>query len=191
MYFKISKRFLDPYVSDQRVQTGILRVMTIAFSIVISILCMRITPRQAVNIHLVLSKSCFQDFNTTSKTTALLDLTVKMCPPFLPALFHPSHPLSALNLTVGYRDKGRLPPPGLVTLLSPHPVMQVATKRHDLLEAATPPLLNMCMFLLLQLERRKQQLRGNLLCNLQMTPAWELLHKYCSQTELGGHFANI
>lgn len=65
-------------------QSGVLRVPTIAFPMVISILSTRITPRYAVNIQLVLSKSCFQDFNITSKPTALMDLTAKMCPPFPP-----------------------------------------------------------------------------------------------------------
>lgn len=104
----------------------------------------------------MLSKSCYQDFNTLSKTITLVDLSVKICLPFLPALFHLSHLLSALDLAAGNCDKGRLPPPGLVAVLSPHLAMQVATKRHDTLKAAIQPLLNVYMFLLMQLQGKKQ-----------------------------------
>lgn len=37
-----------------------------------------------------------------------MDLSVKMCAPFPPALFRLSCPLSALDLTAGNCDEGRL-----------------------------------------------------------------------------------
>lgn len=46
-----------------------------------------------------------------------MDLTIKMCPPFLPTLIHLSHPLTRLDFVAGNCDKGRFPPLGLVTVL--------------------------------------------------------------------------
>lgn len=56
--------------------------------------------------------------------------------------------------------QGRCAPPGLVAMLAPHPALQVAAKRHNPLQAASPALLALCTFIVLQLEGKKQQLLG-------------------------------
>lgn len=90
-----------------------------------------------------------------------MDLTLKMCSPFLPALFNLSHPLGALDLVAGNGDKNRLPPPVLVIVLLPPPATQVATQ-----EAPSPLGSTTTSPEIVHLERKKQQLLGDLALQL-------------------------